>query len=61
MHRGMVNEGTRGVPRMSYEDIRSIMDRKLAQQKRGILTDAEVASIVKSWQDKQLEEEEVDV
>jgi len=43
----MVNEGTRGVPRMTYEDIRSLMDKRLAQQKKGLLTDAEVAKIVK--------------
>ena len=48
MHRGMVDCGTGGVPRMSYEDIREIMERRLAQQKKGLLTDSEVAKIVES-------------
>ena len=45
------------VPRLSYEDIKQIMERRLAQQKRGILTENEINHIVKDWGDQRAEEE----
>ncbi len=40
------------IPRMSYEDIRKIMDRKLAIQMKGVLTDKEIRTIVVRWMDQ---------
>ena len=45
------------VPRLSYEDIKQIMERRLAQQKRGILTKSEINHIVKNWGDQRAEED----
>ena len=45
------------VPRLSYEDIKQIMERRLAQQKRGLLTENEINHIVKDWGDQRAEEE----
>ena len=33
-------------------DIRKIMDRRTVQQKKGLLTDAEIQKLVSEWQDK---------
>ena len=32
-------------------DIKKIMDRRLVQQKKGLLTDAEIQKLVTEWQD----------
>ena len=45
------------VPRLSYEDIKQIMERRLAQQNRGLLTENEINHIVKDWGDQRAEEE----
>ena len=56
-----MNNSTNGhryeVPRLSYEDIKQIMERRLAQQKRGILTENEINHIVKDWGDQRAEED----
>jgi hypothetical protein len=36
---------------LNYMDIRKIMDRRLVQQKKGLLTDAEIQKLVTEWQD----------
>ena len=43
--------------RMTYIEIKSIIERKLAHQKRGYLTDREVQDAVAEWQDERLEED----
>ena len=59
-YRHEVNNSTNGhryeVPRLSYEDTKQIMERRLAQQKRGILTKSEINHIVKDWGDQRAEE-----
>jgi hypothetical protein len=35
---------------LNYMDIRKIMDRRLVQQKKGLLTDAEIQKLVTEWQ-----------
>jgi hypothetical protein len=37
---------------LNYMDIRKIMDRRTVQQKKGLLTDAEIQKLVSEWQDK---------
>ena len=52
-HRYEVNNSNKGyryeVPRMSYGDTKQIIEHRLAQQKRGILTESEINHIVKDW------------
>jgi hypothetical protein len=36
---------------LNYMDIRKIMDRRSVQQKKGLLTDAEIQKLVTEWQD----------
>ena len=59
-HRYEVNNSTTGrrceVPSLSYEDIKRIMEHRLAEQKRGILTKSEINHIIKDWEDHRLEE-----
>ncbi len=38
-------------------DIRKIMDKRSVQQKKGLLTDAEILKLVTEWQDKRGEED----
>ena len=45
------------MPRFSYEDIKQTMERRLAQQKRGILTKNKINNIVKDWEDQRGEED----
>ena len=40
-----------------YKDIKKIMDRKTAQQKRGMLTKHKTSHIVQDWKDQEGEEE----
>jgi hypothetical protein len=42
---------------LNYMDIRKIMDKRLAQQKKGLLTDAEIKKLVTEWQDERGEED----
>ena len=42
---------------MSYEDIRKLMARKLANGKKKTLTDREVKAVVDQWVDSRSEEE----
>ena len=42
---------------MSYEDIRGLMDKRLAMQKKGLLTDREIKKIVDKWRDDREEDE----
>ena len=55
-----VNSSTHGhryeVPRLSYEDIKQIMECRLAQQKRGILAESEINHIVKDWGEQRAED-----
>ena len=56
----MDESGTGGndqVPRMSDNDIKQIMERRLVQQKKGLLYAREIQVIVKDWEDKKKEEE----
>ena len=39
------------LPRMAYDDIRRIMQKRELQQKKGLLTDREVEVIVEKWRD----------
>jgi hypothetical protein len=41
----------KGVSQLNYMDIRKIMDRRSVQQKKGLLTDAEIQKLVTEWQD----------
>ena len=43
--------------RMTYVEIKSIIERKLAHQKRGFLTDREIQETVAEMQDERLEED----
>ena len=60
-HRDEVNNSKDGhryeMPRFSYEDIKQTMERRLAQQKRGILTKNKINNIVKDWEDQRGEED----
>jgi hypothetical protein len=38
-------------------DIRKIMDKRSVQQKKGLLTDAEIQKLVTEWQDERGEED----
>jgi hypothetical protein len=38
-------------------DIRKIMDKRSVQQKKGLLTDAEIQKLVTEWQDECGEED----
>ena len=42
---------------MTYIEIKSIIERKLARQKRGYMSEREVQDAVAEWQDKRIEEE----
>ena len=56
VHRGMVKQNYK-IPRMSYDDIRKLMDRRSTQQKKGMLTAEEIAKIVDKWKnDRELED-----
>lgn len=44
-------------PQLSYDDIKTIMERRLAQQKKGLLTDHEMSNIVKDWENQRVEEQ----
>ena len=57
-HHGMIRHNYK-ISRMSYEDIRSIMEKKQAMQKKGTLTDQEIKKIVDKWKDDR-EEDELD-
>jgi hypothetical protein len=37
---------------LNYMDIRRIMDKRSVQQKKGLLTDAEIQKLVTEWQDE---------
>ncbi len=39
-------------PQLNYMDTRGIMDRRLVQQKKGLLTDAEIQKMVTEWRDE---------
>ena len=45
------------IPRMSYEEIRDHMSRKLENEKRRMLTEMEVKAVVDQWVDNRSEEE----
>ena len=45
------------VPRLSYEDIKQIMEHRLVQQKPGILTKNKINRIVGDWEDPKGEED----
>jgi hypothetical protein len=42
---------------LNYMDIRKIMDKRSVQQKKGLLTEAEIQKLVTEWQDKRGEED----
>ena len=50
VHRGMVTQNY-NIPRISYDDIQKLMDRRSTQQKKGMLTAEEIAKIVDKWKD----------
>ena len=61
-HKDLYNNNGKGryryeVPRLSYEDIRKIMERRLTLQKRELLTEREIGNIVQDWEDGRREEE----
>jgi hypothetical protein len=41
--------------RLNYLEIKKLMDRWSAQQKKGKLTDAEIKGLVKEWYDRRIE------
>ena len=43
--------------RMTYAEIKSVIERKLAYQKRGFLIDREIQETVSEMQDERLEED----
>jgi hypothetical protein len=43
--------------KLNYMDIKKILDRRLALNKKGTLTDGEIKSLVKDWHDRRSEEE----
>ena len=45
------------VPRLSYEDIKQLMEHRLAQRKREILTENKINHIVKDWGDQRAKED----
>ena len=45
----------KGASQLNYMDIRKIMDRWMVQQKKGLLTDAEIQKLVSERQDKRCE------
>ena len=49
----------REVPRLSYKDIKRIIERRLAQQTCGLLTEHKISHLIKDCED-QREEEELD-
>ena len=42
-------------PRLSYDNIRETMERGLAQQNKGLLTENEIRHIVGDWKDQRVE------
>ena len=61
-HKDLYNNNGKGryryeVPRLSYEGIRKIMERRLTLQKRELLTEREIGHIVQDWEDGIREEE----
>jgi len=46
----------RTIPRLSYTDVKTIMERRLANIRGGISED-EIAKVVKEWGDERAEEE----
>ena len=51
----MLNRGYK-IPRLSYTNVKTIMERRLASIRGGIL-DEEIAKVVKEWEDKRKEED----
>ena len=45
------------VPRLSYNNIRTVTERRLTHQKRGILTEEEIKNIAKDIEDRHKEED----
>ena len=45
------------IPRMSYDEIREHMSKKLNNGKRRTLTEVEVKAVVDQWKDNRSEEE----
>ena len=41
----------KGASQLNYMDIRKIMDRRTVQQRKGLLSDAEIQKLVTEWQD----------
>ena len=53
VHRGMVgNRASAKANKMSYEDIREIMEKKLANLKGGLSNENHLSDIVKEWHDE---------
>ena len=53
VHRGMVgNQTSAKTNKMSYEDIREIMEKKLANLKGGLSNESNLSDIVKEWHDE---------
>ena len=48
VHRGMVQHNYK-IPTLKYEDIKEMMDKKVAQQKKGMLTDKEIELMIRGW------------
>ena len=44
------------IPRLSYADVKTIMERRLAGSRGGI-SDTEIARAVKEWEDERKEED----
>ena len=45
----------KGASQLNYMDIRKIMDRQTVQQKKELLTDAEIQKLALEWQDERCE------
>jgi hypothetical protein len=43
--------------KLSYMDIKKMLDRRQALNKKGTLTDGEIKSLVTEWHDRRTEEE----
>ncbi len=43
--------------KLNYMDIKKMLDRQQALNKKGTLTDGEIKSLVKDWHDRRSEEE----
>ena len=58
MHEGMVRSGL-SLPRLAFEDVKDIMERNLAQRKRG-LSDHDIKAMVSKWRQDREELGELD-